>query len=199
MITVLPRVYFGNIAFYSIYNQAQTVSFDPYEHFLKQSYRNRCTIISANSKQNLIVPINRRQRKEPIENLEISYAEDWQRVHLGGIISSYQASPFYEHYAHLFESFYKEFKPKTLWELNKKAHEIVKPILGIEKPEIRATEFVKNYAHDFRNKCKPNDDFNRQFKHRAYLQVFEERHGFQINMSILDLVFNEGPNSSSFL
>ena len=58
---------------------------------------------------------------------------------------------------------------------------------------------MKNYAHDFRNKCKPNDDFNRQFKHRPYLQVFEERHGFQINMSILDLVFNEGPNSSSFL
>ena len=159
MNTVLPRVYFGNLAYYSVYNKAEWVTLDPHEHFLKQSFRNRCTIVGANAVQNLIVPINRRQRKDPIQTLEISYAEDWQRIHLGGIISSYQVSPYFEHYAHLFESFYKEFKPKTLWELNTKAHEIIKNILGIERPEKNAVEFIKTYPNDYRNKCKPNDEF----------------------------------------
>ena len=199
MEVILPRVYFGNIAYYSVYRQADEVVFEPHEHFLKQSYRNRCTVVSANSIQNLIVPVKRFQKKGAIEKLEITYAESWQRVHWGAIVSSYKVSPYFDHYAHLFEPFFNSFKPITLWELNKTGHEIVKEILNLDQKESVTGSFLKSYPLDYRNKVKPSDDFQLWFEHNAYQQVFEERHGFQKNMSILDLIFNEGPNSLSFL
>lgn len=199
MEAVLPRTYFGNIAYYTVYHRAHKVLFEPHEHFLKQSYRNRCTIMAANTLQDLIVPINRKQRRQPINTLEISYAEQWQRIHLGALVSAYKVSPFFDHYAHIFEAFYKNFRPKTLWELNTRAHEIVQEITGISTEEGQTKEFIKVYPEDYRNRCRPKDDFNLSFEHSSYLQVFEDRHGFRKNLSILDLIFNEGPNAVSFL
>jgi len=199
MTPVLPRTYFGNIAYYSIYNRAEEVKFEAKEHFLKQSFRNRCTIASANAIQDLIVPVNRKQRREPIDTLEISYAEQWQRIHHGTLISSYKVSPYFEHYAHYFSEFYDDFKPRTLWELNQKAHEIIVRILKLETKESETELFEKSYPNDYRDQCQPKDQFQLEFDHQTYIQVFEDRHGFVKNLSILDLIFNEGPNAISFL
>ncbi len=155
--------------------------------------------MAANSMQDLIVPINRRQRREPIEKLEISYAERWQQVHWGAIVSSYKVSPYFDFYAHHFEKFYNSFQAKTLWELNTQAHEMVKEIVGINTPEKQTEVFRKAYPNDYRNQCRPKDQFQTSFQHSSYLQVFQDRHGFVKNLSVLDLIFNEGPNSISFL
>ena len=199
MEVVLPRVYFGNIAYYSIYSKASTVVFEPHEHFIKQSYRNRCAIVAANAQQNLIVPVQRKQKRNAIKQLEIVYAESWQRVHWGAIVSSYKMSPYFDHYEHIFHPFFNEYKPDTLWELNEKGHQIVKEILNLSRNESTTDSFQKNYPIDYRDKMKPLDHFQLSFEHENYQQVFEDRHGFQKNMSILDLIFNEGPNSASFL
>jgi hypothetical protein len=199
MTPVLPRTYFGNIAFYTLYHQAEEITFEAKEHFLKQSYRNRCTISSANSIQDLIVQTNGNQRRQAIDTLEISYAEQWQRIHLGTLISSYKVSPYFEHYAHYFTEFYNDFQPKTLWELNQKAHEIIVKILDLETKEMITELFEKSYSNDYRDSFRPKDQFQMEFDHQQYIQVFEDRHGFVKNLSILDLIFNEGPNAISFL
>lgn len=198
MPAVLPTAYFGNLAYYSVLISNDVV-LEAHEHFLKQTYRNRCRVYGANGTQDLIVPVNRRQRNQPIKELEIVYAEKWQAEHWRTLTSAYRSSPFFEYYAHYFEDLYQNFKPKTLLQWNSKCHDITAKILGIDSELATTDSYVPSYSNDYRNKFKPTDEFQQQFEHQPYLQVFEDKHGFQQNLSILDLVFNEGTNAVNIL
>lgn len=196
---LVQPAYFAPIAQYAAIIQANTTEFETHDNFVKQTYRTRCYIYSANGKLLLNVPVkSNKGQKIPTSNIEINYDEDWQKLHLKSLQSAYRTSPFYEYYeADLISIF--ETKHKYLWELHQKTHTFVMDALQEEKLFSETTEYFKNYSDkiDVRHWVEAKKEQPISFN--KYVQVFDEKHGFIPNLSILDLIFMEGPNASMYL
>ena len=144
-----------------------------------------------------------RGRNIKIRDLRISYDTEWQRNHWRTIFSAYNSSPFFKFYEDDLYPFFNE-KWKFLFDFNLKIIELICELLEIETfPELTGNfEEIPENTLNFREALSPKKhraapDF--QFNPQPYTQVFEERHGFIPNLSILDLLFNEGPNSLNIL
>ncbi len=196
MIT-LPLSYFGPIEEFVYLAQNKTVTYESKEHFVKQSYRNRCIIYGANGLLRLTVPLVLKSReKTAMEYVKISYAENWQAHHWKSIKSAYKNSPFFDHYEELLRPlFLKEVD--TLKNLNLKILGVVKQCLQLSCETLLNQEFKAYSKNDLRLKIHPKKETTLQLP--RYIQVFEERHGFHKNLSILDLIFNEGPSALLYL
>ena len=196
MIT-LPLSYFGPIEEFVYLAQNNTVTYDSKEHFVKQSYRNRSIIYGANGLLRLTVPLVLKSReKTAMENIKISYAENWQSHHWKSIKSAYKNSPFFDHYEELLlPLFLEEFD--TLKNLNLKVLSSVKKCLQMNCETLLNQEFKAYTDNDLRLNIHPKKEPKLQLP--RYIQVFEERHGFHQNLSILDLIFNEGPSALIYL
>jgi hypothetical protein len=180
------------------------VFIEKHENFQKQSYRNRCYIYGANGIQGLVIPVKKLHgEKMPIAAVEIDYTSSWQKIHLKSIQSAYQTSPFYEYYADDFNSLYDEM-PERLLEMNIRLLQYVLKQIGL-KTEIHLTEaFEKTPADrvDLRQSIQPKPRLlksDENFVPSSYQQVFRERYGFLPNLSIIDLLFNEGPNALNII
>ena len=176
------------------------VIIEKHENFQKQSYRNRCYIYGANGIQCLVIPVKKLHgAKTPITAVEIDYTSPWQKIHLKSIQSAYQTSPFYEYYADDFNALYDEM-PGRLFDLNFRLLQYVMKQIGL-KPDISFTETFEKMPSDlddFRQSIHPKPRLNQpdeNFIAAPYQQVFQERYGFLPNLSIIDLLFNEGPNT----
>ncbi len=171
---------------------------DAAEHFEKMSYRNRYYIATAHGKQCLSIPLtNGRNQRVPMKEVRIAYAEDWQQQHWRTIFSAYNRSPYFEYYKDsLLEIFQQKFD--RLIDFNLATIHWLKQKLNVAFEEKLVDEYVLNFenAIDLR-KIKPKD--NILFSSRPYYQVFEERTGFLENLSMLDLLFNEGRNAVKYL
>ena len=194
---ILPSSYLGNVEYFYHLLKNASVLIDIHEPFQKQTYRSRCEIMTANGRMNLSVPVERPDGSSTVfNNVLISYQEDWQKDHLRSIESAYRKTPYYEYYIdQLIEIFQK--KHELLWQLNQELCNFMidKMALSAEcefstKPSVLA-------ENDFRVTLNPKNDTG--FRAHRYIQPFEETHGFQANLSSLDLLFNEGPNSISIL
>ena len=196
MIT-LPLSYFGPIEEFVYLAQNNAVTYESKEHFVKQSYRNRCIIYGANGLLRLTVPLVLKSReKTAMENIKISYAENWQSHHWKSIKSAYKNSPFFDHYEELLlPLFLEEFD--TLKNLNLKVLSSVKQCLHLSCKTLLNQEFKAYTDNDLRLNIHPKKEPTLQLP--RYIQVFEERHGFHKNLSILDLIFNEGPSALLYL
>lgn len=191
---LLPTAYLAPIGYYAILLQCKNYMFEYHENFIKQSIRNRCEILAANGKLNLIIPRKHKANiKTKISEIKISYSQDWQKIHWKSIESAYNSSPFFEFYKNQLKPYY--FKEEIyLIDFNKKIQfEILKMIN--EKIE-----------HKTSSKYNKKGDFidlrSSEFKSKIiekYDQVFIEKHGFISNLSILDLLFNKGPETSDYL
>ncbi|MFW5699856.1 MAG: WbqC family protein, partial [Bacteroidota bacterium] len=96
---ILPTAYFGNIEYYSLIKQADNVLIEAHEHYIKQTYRNRCEIATANGPLALTVPVKfSNTKKTTIKDVRIDYDTNWQKIHFKAIESAYRKSPFYEHF-----------------------------------------------------------------------------------------------------
>lgn len=191
----LPPVYY----FKSLIN-SENVVIDVNEFFIKQTYRNRCTILGANGTQDLIVPIKSRNSKMRMKDVEIANNENWQKNHWKSIESAYRKSPFFEYYEHDLISFYSTKKYTNLVAFNSELVTKINQLLNL-KIELQFTEdyFMKTALDmDYRTAISPK---NKQlvFNQKEYIQVFSDKLGFQSNLSIVDLLFNEGPNSLNYL
>lgn len=197
MKVVLPLFYFPPISWFKEFlNSDNEVVLEQFEHFPKQTYRNRANIYAANGKLSLIIP-TQHKGKQAMKDVEISYAEDWQTQHWKSIKSAYQASPYFEYYelklAKIFNS-----QPKTLFELNLKCFETVLDILKIEKKFSLSSDYESLPAEeDFRNKFSAKVESDEIFS--AYYQTFSEKEGFIKDLSVLDLIFNLGPESRAYI
>lgn len=197
MKVVLPLFYFPPISWFKEFlNSDNEVVLEQFEHFPKQTYRNRANIYAANGKLSLIIP-TQHKGKQAMKDVEISYAEDWQTQHWKSIKSAYQASPYFEYYelklAKIFNS-----QPKTLFELNLKCLEIVLDILKTEKEFSFSSDYESLPAEeDFRSKFSAKVESEEVFP--EYYQTFSDKDGFIKNLSVLDLICNIGPESRAYI
>jgi hypothetical protein len=194
MTGVFPTAYFGSIAYFQALALKKNVWIEAKEHFVKQSVRTRCDIMVSNGLHYLSVPVIKKNgNKTTMDNIEISYTENWQNDHWRTIESAYSSAPFFEHYggevkALIFSS------EANLLRFNEK---ITKTILSWLSIDFLTMEFTAEFAkaeHDFR--AYP---FINRLKTLKYTQVFEAENGFIPNLSILDLIMNEGPMARKWL
>ena len=194
---ILPSAYFGNIEYFHQIWKRDVAIIDHFEPYQKQTFRSRCEIIGANGVQILSVPVERPQGKDTLMvDVLISYAEDWRKDHLKAIESAYARTPYYIYYIDgIQEIIMKDHE--CLWTLNTELTRYLSNKIGLSAEIALSRESFPLQDDDFRK------DFTSKkqngFTTHRYIQTFEERHGFQNNLSILDLLFNEGPNTISIL
>ena len=191
---LLPTSYLANVNYYAILLQHSNCKIEQYEYFIKQSIRNRCEIYGANGKLRLTIPIQRtKNTKTIIKDTKISYTENWQKLHWQSILSAYNSSPFFKYYKHKIEPSFQK-KELYLIDFNNKTQNIILSILEKKIKYTNSSEY--NTSGNFTDLREHNWKNQIQTK---YDQVFSEKHGFIANLSILDLLFNLGPESTDYL
>ncbi|MCK3685425.1 WbqC family protein [Maribellus sp. YY47] len=200
---LLSTAYFGPVHYYARYLHHGEVYLEQYENFTKQTYRNRCIILGGNGPVPLVVPVVKgRGSKTIIKDLEISYDTEWQRNQWQTIVSAYNSSPYFEYYQDDLFSFFQN-KSRFLLDHNMRIHELLCDFMEVEN-KLKLTEDFESVPENTLNlrqtispKAKENSDF--AFQPKTYIQVFGEKFDFVPNLSILDLLFNEGPNTFDVL
>lgn len=202
---LLSTTYFGPIQYYSKLEMAQEIMLEKYEHYPKQTYRNRCEICSANGPQTLTIPVSKgSDLKIYTKDVRIDYAMNWQNNHIRAIESAYRCSPFYLYYMDDILS-QLNIKHQFLYDFNMELTMLMCKILKISVQLNETQEYLKivpEEFEDFRDFIHPKPRMfkpDQTFTPPVYRQVFEPANGFVPNMSILDLLFNEGPETRTHL
>lgn len=196
----LSTAYLGPIQQYAKMVQYPVVYLECCENYVKQTYRNRCTIAAANGPLSLSVPIIKPDSLKCLtKDIRISDHGNWRHLHWNALCSAYNMSPFFEYYADDFAPFYEK-RFAFLLDFNEQLRELICNLLDIT-PDIRQTEtYEPTVSHDCRESIQPRHPSpDPDFTPRPYYQVFQEKFGFQPNLSIVDLLFNMGPESILFL
>jgi len=196
--TLLQPTYFSPIIQYVSIAKCTEVLFEVEDNFQKQTYRNRCYIYTANGKHLLNVPIQHSKGpKQKTKDVKIDYKDDWHKLHLKTLKTAYSSSPYFEFYIDdLLPVFEKRFT--FLLDLNFTTHNIVMDALQLEIPCKKTKAYLKDHdSSDLRYLAIAKSD--KQFNLKRYIQVFNQNHGFIPNLSILDLIFMEGPNALNYL
>jgi hypothetical protein len=195
---LLSSVSCGPVFYFSRIVVHEKVYLEQHEHFIKQTYRNRYTILSANGPLDLIIPVEHgRSPGLKIRDTRIAYHSEWQRNHWRAICSAYNNSPFFQYYQDEISSFYIK-KQEFLFDFNLDYLQIMLSILGIRK-EIVLTEHFEDIPGSFvnyREIISPKTECSQWLSgyiHIPYTQVFSGKFPFIPGLSILDLLFNEGP------
>ena len=187
--------YFPSIAYIKLLQSAGAIYIEFNEHYRKGTYRNRCYIAGANGSLRLSVPLEKSKRSNIlIKDKKIAYDMDWQKLHWQSLCSAYRRSPYFEYFEDdLAKLFLK--KETFLLDLNEKLLYWILKTLTIDKAIHYTTAFEKevNDMQDARGILMPNK--MPEIELPEYHQVFADRNGFLPNLTILDWLFNEGPNS----
>ena len=195
---VLELPYLPNISWFKNYVRYEQIWIEQHENFVKSGSRNRCRIAGANGLQTLTIPLQGgRDHHRLYTNTQIAYHSDWQKNHWHSIRSAYGSAPYFEFYAHLFQKFYEKQYP-LLFDFNL---ELLRATLAALKMK-KGFEFTTVYENKFDDKTDLRSQRNASTETPnlpRYYQVFEERNGFIADLSVLDLIFNLGPQSSDYL
>ena len=198
---LLHPMYFGCIAQYVAKAKAGTVFFENEDNYQKQTYRNRTYIYGANGKLSLSIPIKHTGNKEGrqlYKDVKIENDFPWQPQHWKSMEAAYRTSPFFEFYedelVHLFES-----KQEFLLDFNYQCMEAIENCLQMDVSFVKTMEFIRepNDMKDLRFLVEAKKE--KAYNLETYHQVFADKYGFISNLSILDLLFNEGTNALSYL
>lgn len=179
----------------------EKVYVEKHEHFVKQSFRNRCYIATSQGVEMLTVPVSNRHGKVPMSEVRIDYRQRWPSIHRRAIETAYRKAPFFDHYQSDFNLIFSKQHP-LLFDLNREILSFCLTALGWQKEIAETEEFLKGSSlvvNDLRSAITPKKDFtDREFyQPTPYYQVFGST--FVPNLSILDLLFNEGPRAASLL
>ncbi len=197
---LLSTAYLPPLDYFSTLLKNEPIFIEKNEHYVKQTYRSRCEILSANGKLSLSIPLQNNGDKELISSKKISYAENWQVKHWRAITSAYKNSAYFEYFEDDFKPFYFE-KHELILDYNTGLTKLILKILR-QKKEI---QFTSEYQKEFRgidirefltnkqNNPKP------ETRNNKYYQVFSDKFGFTPNLSVIDLVFNKGMESVEYL
>ena len=193
---LLPTAYFPPVSYFTVLNANPRVSIEFFEHFVKQSYRNRCCIYSPNGKQNLVVPIEQRSERTLVKDIKVAYTEDWARNHWRSLEAAYRRSAYFEYYEDEIAPLILGKKHTYLIDLNQEITSLLLKILKISCVLEQTPNYTKVEIGDFRDKFSPK---NPPATTLPYSQVFDNKFGLIPDLSILDLLFNQGPRSIDFL
>lgn len=172
---------------------------EKHEHFPKQTYRNRAVIHSPNGKLNLVVPVVKGSKVHtPVKDVRISYDFNWQRLHWQSLQTSYRSSAYFEFYEDEFAPFYQT-RTVFLVDFNLGLLQKLVSLLKLDISYCYTKGYEKEYPamDDYRQRIHPKQ--GALFEVKPYFQLFEQRNGFIPNLSIVDLLFNQGPQSRQFL
>jgi len=213
MTALLQTAYFGPVQWYQKLYRYDHVLIEQHDSYQKQTYRNRCVIATANGMQTLTVPTvssgSSAGEKCLVKDLRISDHNQWRRVHWNALQSAYSESPFFEYYADDIRPFFEK-KYEFLIDFNETIRQTICELLDIHPHVAYTSSFLPPFTTpdgspsgslaDFRSVIHakhPEPDAD--FKPKRYWQVFQHKHGFLPNLSILDLLFCMGPESVFYL
>lgn len=201
---LVNTAYFPPVQYFSEIKGCSEILVEQYESYGKQSYRNRCDIMTANGVMTLSVPVVKgASLKILTKDVLVDYSTNWQKLHFKGIESAYKNSPYYDYYMDNFMPFF-ERKEKYLLDLNTKILRELMENIGLRRP----LSFTEDYYpapenhEDLRDVIHPKPSrrrTERPFTPKPYHQTFAERFPFVPNLSIIDLLFNMGPETDGYL
>ncbi|MBQ4915709.1 WbqC family protein [Maribacter sp. MMG018] len=196
---LLHPAYFPNIAFFSVFINDKTI-WETQDNFQKQTYRNRAYICTDRGRHMLSIPIihgKTEKGRQLYKDVKIDNSYSWQRQHWRTLETAYRTSPFFEFYEDEIKPIYEK-KFKFLMDINLESIALICEALQLQMPDAKTSTFELNpKEEDFRFLINAKQSVNYTADH--YTQVFGERHGFIPNTSILDALFNLGPNTVSYL
>ena len=196
---IIHPTYFPNIAHFVALTKANDITFEVDDNFLKQTYRNRTYIYGANGKLALNIPVIHTQKnRHKYRDVKIFNNTKWQELHWKSLLSAYRSSPFFEFYEDELQPLFR-MKTDYILDYNLKCFEVICECLQLDLKISKSEVYQKTLENtsDYRFLVNAKKEHPQSFD--TYTQVFNEKHGFIPNLSILDLLFNEGPNAVNYL
>ena len=196
---ILQPIYFAPVIQYVALASAEELTYEIEDNFQKQTYRNRCYIYGANGVQLLTVPIlhTRTDRNRRTRDVKIDHSFSWEKLHIKSLQSAYRSSPFFEYYEDDILSLYHK-KHRYLLDLNFETIALIADCLQLENNYKKTNQYqFQQNSPDYRSLA--NAKSKQIYNLAKYKQVFDDKHGFISNLSILDLLFNEGTNALTYL
>ena len=200
---LLSSAYCAPVQWYQKLNRYDAVVVEQYDNFLKQTYRNRYIIATANGVQALTIPVEKGDTdKCLIRDVRISDHGNWRRLHWNALATAYGDSPFFDYYVDDLRPFYEQ-RFAFLLDFNMQMTAKLCELLDITPNISLSEEYVKDVesgVDDFREVIRPKHPMpDADFIPKPYYQVYAQRHGFIPNLSILDLLFNMGNEALFYL
>ena len=209
---LLSTTYFGPVQWYQKLYRYDTILIEQHEAFSKQTYRNRCLIATTQGVQALTIPIEHSNHSPSsvfdVQSIRISDHGNWRHLHWQAIQSAYGESPFFEYYEDDLRPFFVNRDWERLIDFNDAICQTMCQLLDIHPHILRTAQFTPNTQlacsptppSDFRELIHPKHPLpDADFTAKPYYQVYSQKHGFLPNLSILDLLFNMGPESIYYL
>ena len=191
--------YFPNIHQFRQIIKANNILFEVSDNYQKQTFRNRTYIYGANGKLGLFIPvIHTHKNRELFKDVKISYESNWMDLHLKSLQSAYRSSPYFEYFEDDFIKLYSK-KEKFLVDFNIKCIKLISNLLDLDLDYKISSEYVEKTNDIIDLRDLSNARKQKTIETPKYIQVFESKHGYLNNLSIIDLIFSEGPNSVSLI
>lgn len=186
-------LYLAPVSLYAQLYAADTLVVDDVSPFVKQTFRNRAVIATENGAQSLTIPVVHDGTKVAMRDVRISEHGNWRHQHWNAMVSAYRKSPFFEYYADDFAHFYEE-RDGFLLDFNLRLHAVVSELLGLERNVRLMSDEAADGVVDLRRIAEPKAlESVEGIALQPYYQVFAGRNGFLPALSIVDLLFNMGP------
>lgn len=190
---VVSLMYLAPVEYFALLAQGKPVGVEQHERFVKQSYRNRCRILTANGPMDLSIPVEKPGPHTLYRDIRIAEHDNWQQQHWRSITSAYNSSPFLEYYQDDLRPFYEK-KWDFLWDFNWQMQEVVLSLLDLESDIFLTEAYETGLNPDYRELIHPKKD-QLDLGLSTYYQVFASKFGFTSGLSVLDLLLNMGNES----